>query len=73
MFGFFFADHLPQNYTAVMATGKERFNQFFHEMLQAGVYLAPAMYEAGFVSAAHTDADIDQTLNAATRAFRTLG
>ncbi|MEY4429192.1 MAG: glutamate-semialdehyde--aminomutase [Pseudomonadota bacterium] len=73
MFGFFFADHLPQNYPAVMATDKERFNRFFHLMLDGGVYLAPAMYEAGFVSAAHTDADIDQTLAAATRAFQTLG
>ncbi|TBO34273.1 glutamate-1-semialdehyde-2,1-aminomutase [Aquabacterium lacunae] len=73
MFGFFFADHLPQNYPAVMATDKERFNRFFHLMLDGGVYLAPAMYEAGFVSAAHTDADIDQTLAVATRAFQTLG
>jgi glutamate-1-semialdehyde 2,1-aminomutase len=73
MFGFFFANHLPQNYPAVMATDKERFNRFFHLMLDGGVYLAPAMYEAGFVSAAHTDADIDQTLAVATRAFQTLG
>jgi glutamate-1-semialdehyde 2,1-aminomutase len=73
MFGFFFADHLPQNYPAVMATDKERFNRFFHLMLDGGVYLAPAMYEAGFVSAAHTDADIDQTLTVAARAFQTLG
>ena len=54
MFGFFFADSLPQNYSAVMATDKERFNRFFHAMLDRGVYLAPALYEAGFVSAAHT-------------------
>jgi glutamate-1-semialdehyde 2,1-aminomutase len=58
MFGFFFADELPQNYNVVMATDKERFNRFFHGMLDRGVYLAPALYEAGFVSAAHTDADI---------------
>ena len=55
MFGFFFADALPQNYAAVMATDKERFNRFFHAMLERGVYLAPALYEAGFVSAAHSD------------------
>ena len=73
MFGFFFADHLPQNYPAVMATDKERFNRFFHLMLDGGVYLAPAMYEAGFVSAAHTDVDIDQTLAVAARAFQALG
>ena len=45
---------LPQNYGAVMATDKERFNRFFHAMLDRGVYLAPALYEAGFVSAAHS-------------------
>ena len=55
MFGFFFADALPQHYGAVMATDKERFNRFFHAMLARGVYLAPALYEAGFVSAAHSD------------------
>ena len=54
MFGFFFAAELPQNYTAVMATDKERFNRFFHAMLSRGVYLAPALYEAGFVSSAHS-------------------
>ena len=70
MFGFFLLAELPQNYTTVMTTDKERFNRFFHAMLDAGVYLAPALYEAGFVSAAHTDADIDATLEAARRALR---
>lgn len=70
MFGFFLLPELPQNYTAVMVTDKERFNRFFHAMLDAGVYLAPALYEAGFVSAAHTDADIDATLEAARQALR---
>ncbi|WP_343636325.1 glutamate-1-semialdehyde 2,1-aminomutase [Roseateles sp.] len=70
MFGFFLLPELPQNYTAVMVTDKERFNRFFHAMLEAGVYLAPALYEAGFVSAAHTDADIDATLEAARQALR---
>ncbi len=65
MFGFFFAAELPQNYSAVMATDKERFNHFFHAMLDRGVYLAPAMYEAGFVSAAHTPADIAASVTAA--------
>jgi len=69
MFGFFFADHLPQNYPSVMATDQARFNRFFHQMLDAGVYLAPAMYEAGFVSAAHTEDDIRHTCEAAARAF----
>ncbi len=70
MFGFFLLPDLPQNYTTVMTTDKERFNRFFHGMLDAGVYLAPALYEAGFVSAAHTDADIDLTLEAARKALR---
>ena len=70
MFGFFFADALPQHYGAVMATDKERFNRFFHGMLSRGVYLAPALYEAGFVSAAHSDADIAATAAAAREAFR---
>jgi glutamate-1-semialdehyde 2,1-aminomutase len=65
MFGFFFASALPQNYGAVLATDKERFNRFFHAMLDRGVYLAPALYEAGFVSAAHSSADIEATLAAA--------
>ena len=70
MFGFFFARELPQNYGAVMATDKERFNRFFHQMLDRGVYLAPAMYEAGFVSAAHGAEEIAATLDAASEAFR---
>lgn len=70
MFGFFFNATLPQNYPAVMATDKDRFNRFFHGMLERGVYLAPALYEAGFVSAAHSEADIDQTLEAARGALR---
>ncbi len=72
MFGFFFASELPQNYGVVMATDKERFNRFFHAMLQRGVYLAPALYEAGFVSAAHTEADIAATVAAAAEAFAAL-
>ena len=72
MFGFFFADELPQNYGVVMATDKERFNRFFHGMLQRGVYLAPALYEAGFVSAAHTADDVAATVQAALESFRSL-
>ena len=74
MFGFFFPrspdDELPQNYAAVLATDDERFNRFFHAMLERGVYFAPALYEAGFVSAAHSDADIDATVQAARAALR---
>jgi glutamate-1-semialdehyde 2,1-aminomutase len=53
-----------------MTTDQPRFNRFFHAMLDAGVYLAPALYEAGFVSAAHSQADIDATLDAARQALR---
>ncbi|MEK8044955.1 glutamate-1-semialdehyde 2,1-aminomutase [Ideonella margarita] len=74
MFGFFFTNHagegLPQNYNVVMATQKERFNRFFHGMLDRGVYLAPALYEAGFVSASHTEADIAATVAAAADVLR---
>src|ERR1700709_1548040 len=48
--GFFFTDVLPHDYTSAVAVDKERFNRFFHAMLDAGVYFAPALYEAGFVS-----------------------
>ena len=72
MFGFFFADNLPQNYQTVMAKGTDTFNRFFHLMLDQGVYLAPAMYEAGFVSAAHSEQDIADTVAAAANAFRQL-
>lgn len=70
MFGFFFASDLPQNYGSVMASDKDRFNRFFHAMIDSGIYLAPALYEAGFVSAAHSDADIDATVEAARQALR---
>ena len=70
MFGFFFADRLPQNYSGTMATDKERFNRFFHAMLDQGVYLAPALYEAGFVSSAHSADDIAATVAAAAHALR---
>ncbi|MDP9045954.1 MAG: glutamate-1-semialdehyde 2,1-aminomutase [Pseudomonadota bacterium] len=69
MFGFFFASTLPSNYREVMATDKERFNRFFHAMLERGVYLAPAMYEAGFVSAAHSAEDLRATVAAARQAL----
>ncbi len=70
MFGFFFATELPRNYGAVMATDKERFNRFFHAMLDRGVYLAPALYEAGFVSSAHGHDEIAATVAAAVASLR---
>ncbi|MBH1957649.1 MAG: glutamate-1-semialdehyde 2,1-aminomutase [Burkholderiales bacterium] len=69
MFGFFLLDALPQNYPQVMKTDSPAFNRFFHAMLDSGVYYAPALYEAGFVSAAHTDQDIEATVEAASRFF----
>ncbi len=72
MFGFFLMDTLPQNYATVMTTDGPRFNRFFHGMLERGVYFAPALYEAGFVSAAHGDDEIAQTLQAAREVFRSF-
>ena len=72
LFGFFFADQLPHDYTSAVAVDKERFNRFFHAMLDGGVYFAPALYEAGFVSAAHGRAEIEHTLKAARAAFASL-
>ena len=72
MFGFFLLPELPQNYAQVMRTEGARFNRLFHGLLDRGVYIAPALYEAGFVSAAHTDEDIAATAAAAREVFRTL-
>ena len=69
MFGFFLLRQLPQNYATVMTTDNASFNKFFHAMLSSGVYYAPALYEAGFVSAAHTAADIEETVAAAAKFF----
>jgi glutamate-1-semialdehyde 2,1-aminomutase len=72
MFGFFLLDALPQNYATVMTTDGGRFNQLFHGLLARGVYIAPALYEAGFVSAAHTEEDIAHTVAAAREIFREI-
>jgi glutamate-1-semialdehyde 2,1-aminomutase len=69
MFGFFLLGQLPQNYATVMTTDSPAFNRFFHAMLDSGVYYAPALYEAGFVSWAHTASDIDATVDAAAKFF----
>ncbi|MCM2312109.1 MAG: aminotransferase class III-fold pyridoxal phosphate-dependent enzyme, partial [Steroidobacteraceae bacterium] len=73
MFGFFFtgAGHV-NSYAEATTCDVERFKKFFHGMLAEGVYFAPSAFEAGFVSAAHTDADIDATVAAAARVFATL-
>ena len=73
MFGFFFTDvGTVETFEQVTACNLERFNQFFQGMLAAGVYLAPSAYEAGFISAAHSEADIEATLEHADRVFSTI-
>src|SRR6476660_3023015 len=72
MFGFFLLPELPQNYQTVMASDGARFNKLFHGLLDRGVYIAPALYEAGFVSAAHSDDDIAATIESARQIFATL-
>ncbi len=72
LFGFFLLPRLPQNYREVMQSDAARFNRFFHGLLSRGVYVAPALYEASFVSAAHSEDDIAATLQAARAAFREL-
>jgi glutamate-1-semialdehyde 2,1-aminomutase len=69
MFGVYFRESPPTSFAEVMQADRERFNRFFHAMLERGVYLAPSAYEAGFVSAAHGSAEIEQTLAAAGAAF----
>jgi glutamate-1-semialdehyde 2,1-aminomutase len=69
MFGLFFRGTPPRSFAEVMQCDRERFNRFFHAMLREGVYLAPSAFEAGFVSAAHTQADLDATFAAARKAF----
>ncbi len=72
MFGLYFAETCPQGYADVMGSDKEAFNRFFHAMLEAGHFFAPSAFEAGFVSAAHADSDIDLTLAAANAVFAGL-
>jgi glutamate-1-semialdehyde 2,1-aminomutase len=73
MFGFFFTQEVAvTNYKQVMACDSERFGRFFRGMLDAGVYFAPAAYEGCFMSAAHTNEDIEFTLEAASKVFKTL-
>ncbi|MPQ76900.1 glutamate-1-semialdehyde 2,1-aminomutase [Hydrogenovibrio sp. JE_KL2] len=73
MFGYFFSTEKNIRRFAQVAKGDmERFKKFYHGMLDEGVYLAPSAFEAGFVSSAHTDADIDNTIAAARRVMKTL-
>ncbi len=73
MFGLFFSeDNQVNSFAKVMRCDQERFKRFFHAMLDRGVYLAPSAYEAGFVSVAHTDDDLNETLAAAAELFKQL-
>jgi glutamate-1-semialdehyde 2,1-aminomutase len=73
MFGFFFTDDSPvTRYAQATACNIERFKAFFHGLLKEGVYLAPSAFEAGFMSSAHTEADIEDTLLAARRVLARL-
>jgi len=73
MFGLFFTDAGPvTNFAQATACDQDQFRQFFHAMLDQGVYLAPSAFEAGFVSGAHGDAEIEATLEAAAKAFASL-
>jgi glutamate-1-semialdehyde 2,1-aminomutase len=72
MFGLYFRAIPPQSYLQVMECDREMFNRFFHAMLDEGVYFAPSAFEAGFVSAAHGEAEIRQTIESAKRVFAKL-
>jgi glutamate-1-semialdehyde 2,1-aminomutase len=73
MFGLFFTGlEKVSSFSQVIACNSERFKRFFHGMLEQGVYLAPSAFEAGFLSSSHSNADIQQTLNAAENVFNTL-
>ncbi len=72
MFGFFLLPELPQNYAKVMTSDSPKFNKLFHGLLDRGVYIAPALYEAGFVSGAHTAQDITDTVQAAAEVFAAI-
>jgi glutamate-1-semialdehyde 2,1-aminomutase len=73
MFGLYFREAPPNSFAEVMQSDRTRFNRFFHAMLEHGVYLAPSAYEAGFVSAAHGEAEVAATLEAARASFREIG
>lgn len=72
MFGLYFSERPPASYTEIMRADRERFNRFFHAMLDRGVYFAPSAFEAGFVSSAHSLQDIDQTITAAEQVLAVL-
>lgn len=72
MFGLFFSNESVSTFKQVMACDAGKFKKFFHHMLEAGIYLAPSAFEAGFISIAHTESDINTTIEAAEAAFKQL-
>jgi len=72
MFGFYFTDKLPSNFNQVKAVNQAYFNRFFHLMLDNGVYLAPSLYEAGFICSMHSYAALDKTIEVAKKVFTQL-
>jgi len=72
MFGMYFRDNPPNSFDEIMNSDREKFNKFFHSMLEQGFYFGPSAFEAGFVSIAHSKKDIDQTVEASIHAFNQL-
>jgi glutamate-1-semialdehyde 2,1-aminomutase len=72
MFCGYFTDKPVHNLADAMKSDRERFKKFFHGMLDAGIYLAPSQFEAGFISAAHTASDIDRTVKSAAKVLKSL-
>jgi glutamate-1-semialdehyde 2,1-aminomutase len=72
MFCGYFTDQPVHNLADAMKSDRERFKKYFHGMLEAGIYLAPSQFEAGFLSTAHTAKDIERTVQAAAGVMKTL-
>ena len=72
MFGLYFRESPPNSFDEIMKSDRKQFNKFFHSMLKQGIYFGPSAFEAGFVSAAHTEKDIQETIDASHRAFESL-
>ena len=72
MFGFYFTSAVPSSFAEVTQSNIEAFKQFFHAMLDEGVYLAPSAYEAGFTSITHDNAVVEQIINAAQKSFQKI-
>lgn len=72
MFGFYFANEIPNSFNQVKTANSDRFNKFFHLMLDSGVFFAPSMFEAGFICSSHSECVINETLNKADDAFLKL-